>query len=132
MNRLLLSLLAVFSHMIPLAADTATAVVNGRSYVLTTVVGSFEVNRTILEKQPWWDDLALSQQFASALKGGLGYPHAGSGNLGPFFARDQGVRTVTWRQSRQDLLQLFFRSNISVGDLRHRGKSASVYRGGSK
>lgn len=98
------------------ASATVTVNVNGSTYHITTIEGSFNANAVQLESQPWWGNQALTNQFVNAVKGDLGYPHVGSGNLSPFFAaRNHGnpsyVYTSSWRESDQSNLQLLMNKN---------------------
>ena len=90
---------------------TFDVTVNGNTFTLTTVEGSFNDNEALLESQPWWLDEALTDAFATELQGGLGFPHVGSGNLGPLFAWSEAPTFVvakTWRQSDSSLQELSF------------------------
>ena len=80
------------SVVVPANAATVVPVtVNGTSYNITTIVGSYNANSTQLSSEPWFGSSSAATSFASALGTLLGTPNSGSG--GPFFAYDSIVNT---------------------------------------
>lgn len=54
------------------SADAATFTVDGVDFELTTVSGSFNDNRALLESQVWWGNAELAEALAETVKDGLG------------------------------------------------------------
>jgi hypothetical protein len=94
-------------------ATTITVTVGGDDYTLTTIEGSFDDNASLLTSQVWWQNTALAYDLITAVQGGLGYPHVGSGNLSPFIAISDtllsdpdAVYAMMWRESDNSWLDL--------------------------
>ena len=79
-------------------AASVDITVNGTDFTISTLEGSFEDNQSLLESQPWWDDVPLAAQFSTTLKGQLGGPNPTPpfGNVSPLFAwRTTGTSVFT-------------------------------------
>jgi len=46
------------------------------SYEISTIFGSYESQSAILENQPWWDNLALAEEFTTVIGDLLGFPNS--------------------------------------------------------
>ena len=69
---------------VPGWAATLDVMVDGSSYTVTTVTGSFDDHADLLQAQIWWGDTALATSFAAAVEYDLGVLNGPV--LGPFFA----------------------------------------------
>ncbi|MEO0378659.1 MAG: VPLPA-CTERM sorting domain-containing protein [Pseudomonadota bacterium] len=69
-------------------AFATTVSVGGTDYDVSTIMGSFTDNQTLLESQPWAGDSTLAVQFVFAVGDSFGLPNDnGFGTfLGPYFA----------------------------------------------
>lgn len=77
-------------------AATVTRTINGTSYDISTVTGSFNNLQSTLTDTPWWNNRDLAGQFAAEVGVDLGDPNF---RRGPFFAYDTAgveVRFRTW------------------------------------
>lgn len=87
------------------SASPASAVkitVNGETYSVGLVTGTFNSLQTRLQKQPWWGSSATAQAFTVATLNKLGFPNGAFGsvikNWGPFFAYGVSATTFShWR-----------------------------------
>ncbi len=78
----------VAAAMSPAAqAVTVTRIVNGTSYDISTVQGSFGSSSFHLQSEVWWGDQDLAALFAMEVKDALG-TQVNSSFYGPWFAYD--------------------------------------------
>jgi hypothetical protein len=72
------------SYELPLIIDTSVG-----SYEMSTIFGSYESERAILESQPWWNNITLTEEFTTLTGLLLGLPNPtsfqGTPFIGPFF-----------------------------------------------
>lgn len=84
------------------SASPASAVqitVNGKTYSVGLVTGTFNSLQTRLQKQPWWGSSTTAQAFTVATLNKLGFPNSTlSPAGGPFFAYGVSATTFShWR-----------------------------------
>ncbi len=95
----------VAAAMSPAAqALTVMRTVNGTSYDITTVTGSYNALSSTLESQVWWNDRELAMEFATAVDDSLGLVSqlGSSFSHGPLFAYDFRNSTFFWQFYRTD------------------------------
>lgn len=77
-------------NLSPGSAQAYVVTVNSVQYDVTTFVGSYSNNSTILTSQPWFGNQNLAKTFAGAVATSLGTPNTGiygtPSSEGPYFA----------------------------------------------
>jgi len=82
------------------------------SYEMSTVFGSYESERSILESQPWWNNITLANEFTTQTGDLLGLPNSTNFQevsfIGPFFT--YGLSELGFGSSR--FIGCVFQTNV--------------------
>ena len=102
------------SYELPLIIDTSVG-----SYEMSTIFGSYESERAVLESQPWWNNITLTEEFTSLTSDLLGYPNTipesdpfPAIQVGPAFAA--GINPIIDSDGERDSLSGCALVNIDI------------------